>query len=72
MCLFNVDNYIEMPIVPQSGSAKYKLECEVCIKMKLLSILFTEFLKALQTVFKHACQKKIRVYVWMSKPNYND
>lgn len=47
-----------MPIVPQYGGAKYKLECEVCMNMNLLSVLFTESLKALQNVFKHACEKK--------------
>ncbi len=45
-------------IVPQNGSAKYKLECEACMNMNLLSILFTESLKAFQTVSLHACQKK--------------
>lgn len=66
LCLFNVVNFIEMPIVPQYGGAKYKLECEVCMNMNLLSVLFTESLKALQNVSQHACEKKkkeIRVYV---------
>lgn len=47
-----------MPIVPPNGGDKYKLECEVCMNMNLLSVLFTESLKALQNVFQHACEKK--------------
>lgn len=54
LCLFSVVSCIEMPVFPQNGSAKYKL---VCMNMNWLSILFTESLKALQTVSQHACQK---------------
>lgn len=52
LCLFSVVSHVEMP-VPQTGSVKYKLECEVQMNTDLLSILFTDFLKALQTVSQH-------------------